>query len=159
MGSIRHPFSVFIVIFLFVAAFYTAFTLSEPPSQPSAVAQNRRPKSSAVAQNRRTTASCVSRPNSGQLNPLGAKETITLEEVAGNTTVRLLRLPVNVAGSSGAKASITQRRELTFQNTSIKSAQQLLLKEPHYYNELVGFVELEGFQPIHDTLVCRYPKK
>ncbi len=96
---------------------------------------------------------CAYDPNSGKLNPLGMRAFVQVEESDGNTTFRYEQFP-SIVGSQ-PQATIAQRRELTLYKTNLTAARQLLLKDPKYYQELVGYADSQGFKPVNDVLVCR----
>lgn len=99
------------------------------------------------------TATCAYDPNSGKPNPLGMRAFVRIEEAAGNTTVRYEQFPAIVG--SEPPATIAQQRELILYKTNIAAARQLLLRNPKYYQQLVGYADPQGFKPINDVLTCR----
>lgn len=81
------------------------------------------------------------------------RATIEIKEVEGNTAFRYEQLP-SIVGSQ-PPATISQQRELIFYKTNLTAARQLLLKDPKYYEELVGYADPEGFKRVNEVLVCR----
>lgn len=97
---------------------------------------------------------CAYDPDSGQPNPLGMRAFITATEQDGNTTFRFEQFPSPVGGERPG-VTLASRRELTFYNINVEEARQLLLKNPQYYTELVGYEDDEGFARVNKVLVCR----
>jgi hypothetical protein len=93
---------------------------------------------------------CRYNPELGQPNPLGFRAYISLVEEEGNTRVIFEQLPSNLAD----KITIASQRELTFYGTPIETARIILLQNPEYYNELVGYEAPEGFAPVNEVLSC-----
>ncbi|MEM8806737.1 MAG: hypothetical protein AAGF01_11975 [Cyanobacteria bacterium P01_G01_bin.38] len=96
---------------------------------------------------------CAYDPDSGLANPLGMRSYIRLQEVSGNTNVIFDQFPSNVAGPRAA--TIAFQRVLTFYDLGVSDARQLLLSNPTYYNELVGYDAPDGFGPVNNVLACR----
>ena len=94
--------------------------------------------------------SCSYDPNSGKPNPLGMRAYITVETKEGNTVFVYEQFPSIVA----EKITISNRRELVFYGINIKKARQILLKNPKYYSELVGYQDPDGFAPVNAALIC-----
>jgi hypothetical protein len=96
---------------------------------------------------------CAYDPDSGKPNPLGMRAYITLSEVDGNTTALFEQFPSPVGGSQ-QRVTIASSRQLTFYGVDINRARRLMLQDPTYYSELVGYPDSEGFAPVDQTLVC-----
>jgi hypothetical protein len=43
---------------------------------------------------------------------------------------------------------------MTFYDLGLTATRQLLLDQPQYYSELLGYQDLQGFGPINDLLTC-----
>jgi hypothetical protein len=99
------------------------------------------------------TMTCAYDPNSGRENPLGMRAFITAIEQDGNTTFRFDQFPSPIG--NGAPATIASRRELTFYGVGIEPARTLLLDNPSYYSELVGYSDNEGFAIVNEVLSCQ----
>ncbi len=97
---------------------------------------------------------CSFDANSGKQNPLGMRAFVTIREAEGNTTFIYEQLPSPVSGSQTA-VTIAQRRELTFYNTNVAAARQLMLNTPTYYTTLLGNDDPEGFAPVNAVLTCQ----
>lgn len=41
-----------------------------------------------------------------------------------------------------------------FYGINLKKARQILLQNPQYYSELVGYEDPEGFAPVNAVLIC-----
>lgn len=95
--------------------------------------------------------SCSYDPNLGKPNPLGMRAYITVKTEKGNIVFVYEQFPSIVA----EKITISNRRELVFYGTNIKKARQILLQNPKYYSELVGYEDSEGFAPVNAVLTCR----
>jgi hypothetical protein len=98
-----------------------------------------------------TAKSCQYDPNIGKPNPLGMRAYIRLAEADGNTTVTFEQFPSPV----GDRITIANRREMIFYGRNVNEARQLLLRNPQYYSELVGYQDPEGFAPANAVLTCR----
>lgn len=96
---------------------------------------------------------CRYDPNTGIPNPLGMRTFITLTETDGSTEVAYEQLGSFVPGP--VETILTAERTLIFPNAAIDRVRQLLLTNPTYYRELVGFNDPDGFAPVNDTLICR----
>jgi hypothetical protein len=101
------------------------------------------------------TAACGFDPNLGKPNPLGMRAFVTLEEQDGNTTVKYVQLPSNLGITPGVAATIAQRRDLVLYKTNMAAARKLLVENPKYFNELIGFTSPQGFKPINEVLTCK----
>lgn len=97
---------------------------------------------------------CAYNPDSGQPNPLGMRAFITAVEQDGDTTFRLEQFPTPVGGQQPG-VTIASRRELTFYNLNLEQARQLLLQNPNYYLELLGYSTPESFAPVNTVLLCQ----
>ncbi len=93
---------------------------------------------------------CSYDPKIGKPNPLGMRTYITVETREGNTIFIYEQFPSIVA----EKITISHRRELVFYGINIKKARQILLKNPKYYFELVGYEDPDGFAPVNAVLTC-----
>ncbi len=100
------------------------------------------------------TATCSYDSSSGKPNPLGMRALLTLEEKEGDTTAKYWQFPSRVGKTATPPATISSTRELTFYKTNLAAARQLLLKNPMYYQELLGSTAPEDFKPVNDTLKC-----
>ncbi|NEP15786.1 MAG: hypothetical protein F6J97_02660 [Leptolyngbya sp. SIO4C1] len=96
---------------------------------------------------------CAYDPNSGQPNPLGMRVYLSLQAVEGNTNVIFEEFPSAVAGQ--VPTTIASERTLTFYNTSISRARELLLSEPSYYQTLVGSPDAGSFAAVNAVLACQ----
>ncbi|MEM7797167.1 MAG: hypothetical protein AAF579_22275 [Cyanobacteria bacterium P01_C01_bin.118] len=96
---------------------------------------------------------CNYDPSTGIPNPLGMRTFITLKETGGSTEVTYEQFGTAVPGP--AQAILTTERSLTFPNRAIDAVRQLLLSNPTYYRELVGFNDPDGFAAINATLICQ----
>lgn len=94
---------------------------------------------------------CSYNPASGKPNPLGMRTFITLKEKGRDTIAVFEQFPSNVAEN----ITIANKREMMFYNTNIEKARQLLLRNPQYYSELVGYEDSDGFAPINAVLSCK----
>jgi hypothetical protein len=97
---------------------------------------------------------CAYNPDSGQPNPLGMRAFITAIEQDDDTTFRFDQFPTPVSGQQPGVV-IASRRELTFYGVNLEQARQLLLQNPNYYSELLGYSAPEGFASIDAVLACR----
>lgn len=102
-----------------------------------------------------STRVCQYDPESGVPNPLGMRAYITVTEEDGNTTFLFEQFPSNVGGAPEIAATIASRREMTFYNIGIDQARQIMLQQPDYYSELVGYSDPEGFAPVDQVLTCQ----
>ena len=93
---------------------------------------------------------CSYDSKTGKPNPLGMRTYITVETREGNTIFIYEQFPSIVA----EKITISNRRELVFYGINIKKARQILLKNPKYYYELVGYEDPDGFAPVNAVLTC-----
>jgi hypothetical protein len=99
------------------------------------------------------TQSCHFDPDLGIPNPLGMRAYITITEEEGNTTFVFDQFPSNI-GNGQVPATIASSRFLTFYETGLDTARQLMLQNPEFYSELVNYPDPEGFAPVNATLTC-----
>lgn len=99
------------------------------------------------------TRTCQFDPDLGLPNPLGMRSYLTIEEDLGNTNVIFEQFP-SPLGDAQVPATIASQRILTFYETGLEEARQLLLQNPDYYSELVGYPDSEGFAPMNAVLTC-----
>ena len=83
------------------------------------------------------TRTCEFDPDLGVPNPLGMRAYITITEEDGNTIFVFDQFPSNI-GDGQVPATIAASRLLTFYDTDLDTARQLMLDNPRYYTELVG---------------------
>lgn len=100
------------------------------------------------------TRTCEYDPESGLPNPLGMRAYITITEEDGSTTFLFEQFPSNL-GNPSVPATIASNRILTFYETSLEEARTLMLQNPEYYSELMGYPDPEGFELVNQTLRCR----
>lgn len=96
---------------------------------------------------------CQFDPDLGVPNPLGMRSYLTISEEDGNTTFVFEQFPSNI-GNGQVPATIASQRFLTFYETDLASARQLMLQNSEFYSELVGYPDPEGFAPVNATLTC-----
>lgn len=99
------------------------------------------------------THTCQFDPELGLPNPLGMRSFVTITEEDGNTTFLFEQFPTNL-GNGEVQAAIASNRILTFYETGLDDARQLMLQNPNYYSELIGYLDPEGFGPVNDVLSC-----
>ena len=99
------------------------------------------------------TQTCQFNPELGLPNPLGMRAFVTITEEDGNTTFLFEQFPSN-AGDGEVPVTIASNRILTFYETELEDARQLMLQKPSYYSELVGYSDPDGFGPVNDVLSC-----
>lgn len=99
------------------------------------------------------TQTCQFDPDLGLPNPLGMRAFVTITEEDGNTVFLFEQFPSN-AGNGEVPMTIASNRVLTFYETSLEEARQLMLQNPDYYSELVGYADPEGFGPVNAVLTC-----
>ena len=130
----------------------TALSIAPAQTQTNPPSQLPRPQ---TQPSRSPGTTCAFDPNLGsRQNPLGMRAFLTIQESEGNTTFVYEQLPSPVGGNRTA-VTIAQRRELTFYNTNIATARQLMLDNPTYYTTLLGSEDLEGFAPVNAVLACK----
>lgn len=98
---------------------------------------------------------CAYDPDSGQPNPLGMRAYITITEEDGNTTFLFEQFPSHVGIDPSVPVTIASSRELTFYETPLDQARTLMLQNPAYYSELVGYSDPEGFAPVDQVMGCQ----
>ena len=99
------------------------------------------------------TQTCQFDPELGLPNPLGMRSYLTITEEDGNTTFLFEQFPTNL-GNGQVQAAIASNRILTFYETGLDDARQLMLQNPGYYSELVGYSDPEGFGSVNAVLSC-----
>jgi hypothetical protein len=99
------------------------------------------------------TRTCEFDPDLGFPNPLGMRAYITITEEDGKTTFLFEQFPSNV-GDGRVPATIASQRFLTFYETDLAAARQLMLQNPDFYSELVGYPDPEGFGHVNAILTC-----
>ncbi|MGB7313901.1 MAG: hypothetical protein WA939_13290 [Nodosilinea sp.] len=99
------------------------------------------------------TQTCQFNPDLGLPNPLGMRAFVTITEEDGNTAFLFEQFPSN-AGDGEVPVTIASNRILTFYETGLDEARQLMLQNPSYYSELVGYSDPEGFGPVNAVLSC-----
>lgn len=107
----------------------------------------------AVTAKAEVTRTCEFDPDLGVPNPLGMRAYITITEEDGNTIFVFDQFPSNI-GDGQVPATIAASRLLTFYDTDLDTARQLMLDNPRYYTELVGYAAPEGFAPVSNVLTC-----
>jgi len=78
---------------------------------------------------------------------------ITLTETGGDTIVEFEQFPSLVEGGE-VPATLAVKRVMTFYGWGLTATRQLLLDQPRYYSELLGYQDTEGFGSINDLLTC-----
>jgi hypothetical protein len=99
------------------------------------------------------TRTCEFDPDLGLPNPLGMRAYITVTEEDGNTTFLFEQFSSNV-GDGSVPVTLETNRMMTFYETDIDQARQLMLNNSDYYSELVGYPDSEGFGPVNEVLTC-----
>jgi len=107
----------------------------------------------ATAARAEPTQTCQFDPALGVPNPLGMRAYITITEEKGNTTFLFEQFPSNI-GNGQVPATIASSRVLTFYGIELDKARQLMLQNPDFYSELVGYSDPEGFAPVNAVLTC-----
>jgi hypothetical protein len=107
------------------------------------------------AQTSNLAATCAFDTGMGKPNPLGMRAYITAVEINGDTTFTYEQFPSNVNGETGVPATIAQQRKLTFYRIDVIKARDLMLKNPVYYEELVGFKDAARFKEVNDLMRCQ----
>jgi hypothetical protein len=107
----------------------------------------------AQAETSNLAATCAFDTGMGKPNPLGMRAYITAVEINGDTTFTYEQFPSNVSGE--VPATIAQQRKLTFYKTNVTKARDLMLKNPVYYEELVGFKDASRFKDVNDLMRCQ----
>lgn len=96
---------------------------------------------------------CHFDPELGKPNPLGMRSYISITEEDSNTTFLFEQFPSNV-GDGSVPVTLATNRMLTFYETDLDQARQLMLNNSDYYSELVGYPDPEGFAPMDAVLTC-----
>lgn len=78
---------------------------------------------------------------------------LTISEEDGNTTFVFEQFPRNI-GDGRVPATIASQRFLTFYETDLAEARRLMLQNPEFYSELLGYLDPEGFASVNATLTC-----
>lgn len=99
------------------------------------------------------TRTCQFDPDLGEPDPLGMRSYISITEKDGNTTFLFEQFPSPI-GDDPVPVTIASNRMLTFYETDIHEARQLMLNNPDYYSELVGYPDPEGFGSMNELLTC-----
>ncbi len=99
------------------------------------------------------TRTCQFNPDLGVPNPLGMRAYITITQEDGNTSFLYEQFPANIL-SAQVPATIATNRLLTFYKTGLEAARLLMLQNPDFYTELVGYPDPEGFAPVNAVLTC-----
>ncbi len=107
----------------------------------------------AQAETSNLAATCAFDTGMGKPNPLGMRAYITAVEINGDTTFTYEQFPSNVSGD--VPATIAQERKLTFYKTDVTKARDLMLKNPVYYEELVGFKDAARFKEVNALMRCQ----
>jgi hypothetical protein len=107
----------------------------------------------AQAETSNLAATCAFDTGMGKPNPLGMRAYITAVEINGDTTFTYEQFPSNVSGD--VPATIAQERKLTFYKTPVTKARDLMLKNPVYYEELVGFKDAARFKDVNELMRCQ----
>jgi hypothetical protein len=100
-----------------------------------------------------TSRRCQFDPTLGVPNPLGMRAYITLTETGGDTIVEFEQF-LSLVGRGEVPATLAVKRVMTFYGWGLTATRQLLLDQPQYYYELLGYENAEGFGPINDLLTC-----
>lgn len=99
------------------------------------------------------TQSCSYDPASGRNNPLGDRAAITINEINGDTIFTYQEIPTR-SDRGPAVVVVAPKREITLENTSLEAAKQVLLENPEYYNDLIGYPSANGFATVNNSLTC-----
>lgn len=99
------------------------------------------------------TQSCSYDPASGKSNPLGDRAAITINEINGDTTFTYQEIPSR-SDRGPSVVVVSPKREITLENTSLEAAKQILLENPEYYNDLIGYPSANGFATVNSSLTC-----
>lgn len=99
------------------------------------------------------TQSCAYDPASGKPNPLGDRAALTIEETGGNTVFTYQEVPSRV-NRGPSVVVVAPKREITLENTSLEAAKQILLNNPAFYNDLIGYESATGFGVVSASLSC-----
>lgn len=97
-----------------------------------------------------TSPTCSYDPSLG-INPLGMRAYITITQKNKDTVFTYEQFPRIIS----KKVTLAQQRTLTFYDMNITQARQVLVQNPQYYSELVGYNDPEGFAMVNAVLACR----
>ncbi|MGB3612590.1 MAG: hypothetical protein WBA10_02265 [Elainellaceae cyanobacterium] len=97
---------------------------------------------------------CEYNSDLGMPNPLGMRSYISITEEDGNISFLYEQFPSNV-GNGDVPVTIASNRVLTFYETELAAARQMMRQNPEFYSELVGYPDPEGFASIDAVLICR----
>lgn len=100
-----------------------------------------------------TARTCQFDPDLGKPNPLGMRSYISITEEDGHTTFLFEQFASRV-GDGPVLVTLETNRRLTFYDTGVDRARQLMLENPDYYSDLVGDGDPEGFGPVNEVLTC-----
>ena len=100
-----------------------------------------------------STRTCHFDPELGKPNPLGMRSYVSITEAEGNTTFLFEQFASRI-GDGSVPVTLETNRMLTFYETDVDQARQLMLQNPDYYSELVGYDDPEGFAPMNAVLTC-----
>jgi len=99
------------------------------------------------------TQSCSYDPASGRTNPLGDRAALTINEINGDTTFTYQEIPSR-ANRGPSVVVVAPKREITLENTSLERAKEVLLENPEFYNDLIGYPSANGFSAVNRSLSC-----
>ncbi len=99
------------------------------------------------------TQSCSFDPASGKSNPLGDRAAITINEINGDTTFTYQEIPSR-SNRGPSVVVVSPKREITLENTGLDAAKRVLLENPEYYNDLIGYPSANGFGTVNNSLSC-----
>ncbi len=100
---------------------------------------------------------CTYDPSLGQPNPLGMRAYLTITAEANTITFLYEQFPSNV-GDGSVPITLSSERTLTFYETDLDQARQILLNSPGLYSDLVGYEDPEGFGPLNALITCQAPQ-
>ncbi len=100
---------------------------------------------------------CAFDPASGAPNPLGMRAYLTITAEEGTITFLYENFPSPV-GDGSVPITLSYERSLTFYETTLDQARQILADSPRLYSELVGYEDPEGFGPLNSLLTCQAPE-
>ncbi len=99
------------------------------------------------------TQSCSYDPASGKSNPLGDRAAITINEINGDTTFTYQEIPSR-SNRGPSVVVVSPKREITLENTGLDAAKRVLLENPEFYNDLIGYPSASGFSTVNNSLSC-----
>lgn len=99
---------------------------------------------------------CTYDPSLGQPNPLGMRAYLTITAEADTITFLYEQFPFNT-GDGSVPITLSYERALTFYETDLEQARQILLNSPGLYSDLVGYEDPEGFGPLDALITCQTP--